>query len=165
MKYWTNMSKFIEDNLYKKILEVSVVPVVDLIVINSKDEILLWYRNNEPLKWIYYIPWWRRHKNETLLESVKRKAKEELWLEIEESKLIFLWIYDDIFENSMFKWISSHYTTITYVYIVDKLDIQSLNSDSQHSDVKFFNYKDESLHPMINIRIKDLIKNKLLPQN
>jgi hypothetical protein len=55
-----------------------------------------------------------------VLDGVKRKMSEELWIAIDIKKLIFLWIYDDIFDNSIFENISSHYSPITYVYHLDE---------------------------------------------
>ncbi|HBA45392.1 TPA: hypothetical protein DEG21_01955 [Patescibacteria group bacterium] len=40
-----------------------------------------------------------RYKGETIEEGVRRKMKEELGIDIDVGKLIFLGVYDDIFEN------------------------------------------------------------------
>lgn len=147
---------FIDTDKYKIIIENTIVECVDLIILNWRWQILLWLRNNEPLKWVYYIPWWRRHKNEIIMSSIKRKAKEELWLDINENKILFLWIYDDIYPNSMFEWISSHYTSITYVYKIDDEIENNIRKDQQHSDLMFFDIWDPKLNDMIKLRIKDM---------
>jgi colanic acid biosynthesis protein WcaH len=153
---------FIEDAIYKDILKNIVVETVDVLVINRIWQVLLWLRNNQPLQNIYYIPWWRREKNEKLLDAVKRKMIEELWIDIDLKKLIFLWIYDDIFENSMFEDVSSHYSPITYVYHLDESEQNNIRIDAQHSDLKFFNLNDPTLHPMVKIRILDMNKLSIL---
>jgi len=159
MKFYINMNKmFIEDNIYKIILQNTIIEAVDVLIINDKWQLLLWLRNNQPLKDIYYIPWWRREKNEKLLDAVKRKMMEELWIDIDLKKLIFLWIYDDIFENSMFENVSSHYSPITYVYHLNELEQNNIRIDAQHSDLKFFDLNDLTLHPMVKIRISDMNK-------
>lgn len=153
---------FIPDDVYKIILKNSIIETIDLIVINNRNEILLWLRENNPLKWVYYIPWWRRWKWETINDSIKRKWKDELWLAIDINKLVFLWIYDDIYPSSMFDWIESHCSSITYLYKIDDDEIKLIKMDSkQHSDYKFFSMDDDGLHPDVEKRIQD-IKNKHL---
>lgn len=51
-----------------------------------------------------------------MLDSVKRKAYEELWLQVDDSRLTFLGVYDNIYNNSAFEWISTHCEAITFVY-------------------------------------------------
>ena len=149
---------YIEDDLYKKVLEKTIVQTLDLIFLDEQNNILLWLRNNNPLKWVYYISWWRRYKNETILESATRKSKEELWLDIDTNKLIFLWVYDDIFDDSIFENVWTHCSPITFVYKLDKNEEKNLNLDSQHSDFKFFDIDDGSIHDMVKIRIDDMKK-------
>lgn len=153
---------FIESSIYKTIMDCSIIETVDFIIINKDNHILLWLRNNEPLKGVYYIPGGRRHKNEIIMDSAKRKMKEELRLDIDAERLIFLWIYDDIFENSMFKDTGSHYSPITYIYrLTEQEEIDIGVNDGQHANIKFFPLEDPALHEMVKIRVRDM-KNKHL---
>jgi len=147
---------FIPDDKYKIIVENTIVETVDIIVINDRSQILLWLRNNEPIKWIYHIPWGRRYKNELLNDSIKRKAHEELWIEIDINKIIFLGVYDDLYSNSIYDGIDSHFSTITYIYRLDKNEEINIKKDEQHSDLKFFNLHDPIINDIIKIRIKDM---------
>lgn len=153
---------FIEDEIYKLIIENTIIEAVDLMIINKKWQLLLWLRNNEPLKWIYYMPWWRRYKNELLMDSVKRKAHEELWLKIDETTLSLLWIYDDIYDNSIFGNTPSHYSSITYVYKINEDDEKSIIYDNQHEELKFFDIQNPYIHSAIQLRITDMKKQKLI---
>lgn len=153
---------YIENKLYKEIVDKMIIQTLDIMFFNENNQILLWLRNNPPLKWIYYIPWWRRNKNETILESAKRKAKEELWIDIDIKKLIFLWVYDDIFNNSIFENIWTHCSPITYIYRLNKEEEKKIILDFQHSDYKLFDINDKSLHEMVKIRINDLKNLKLI---
>lgn len=153
---------YIEHNIYKTIIEHSIINTIDVIFINKHNQILLWLRNNKPLQGVYYIPGGRRYKNELIMDSVTRKMKEELWLDINIEKLAFLWIYDDIFENSMFAGIWSHYSTITYTYRLTEQEETNIEiNDNQHTHIIFFDIEDSSLHKMVKIRIQDM-KNKNL---
>ena len=156
----TNM--FIEKNLYMDILRSMPIPTVDILFVNTRQELLLGKRNNEPLMWVYYIPGGRVNKWEWSLDAAKRKAKEELSIDIDASKLQFVGVYDDIFENSAFDDISTHCIPVTYIYqlSIDEELWLSLG-DSQHSDLKFFALDDWSLHEMVKMRIRDLIVLKI----
>lgn len=147
---------FIDEDTYRIILKNSIIPTCDIICLTNDKKILLCLRNNEPLKWIYYIPWWRRYKNERIIDSVKRKAHEELWLKIDESRLRFLWVYDDIYDNSAFEWLSTHCEAITFVYLINDEEVKSIKTDSQHSDFKYFDIDDIWLYKSIYERIDDI---------
>ena len=50
------ISMFIEKELYVDIIRNMPIPTVDILFLNSQNELLLGKRNNEPLMGIYYIP-------------------------------------------------------------------------------------------------------------
>ncbi len=150
-------SMFIEKELYIDILNCMPIPTVDILFLNSKNQILLWKRNNEPLMWVYYIPGWRVNKWEHSLDTAKRKAREELGIDIDSTRLQFIWVYDDIFENSAFEGISTHCIPVTYLYPLTLAEESQLSLwDTQHSDLRFFSLDDPSLHEMVKIRIQDM---------
>lgn len=155
---------FIKENIYRKIMENVIIVCVDLLCINNNGEILLGLRNNSPLKDIYYLPGWRIFKYENILVAAKRKAIDELWIDINTKKLRFLWVYDDIFPNdSFFPWWWSHYTSRTYIYPLSKIEEENLHTnDNQHKKLKFFSPKDKSLHYMLKDRLKDAMKWKYI---
>ena len=150
---------FIEKELYKEILRTMPIPTVDIVFMNSQSQILLWMRNNEPLKWIYYIPGGRVNKWERSIDAAKRKAFEELGIFIDVSKLQFVGVYDDIFDNSAFEGISTHCIPVTYVYQLHPDEEAHLSiADSQHDELQFFTLDHPSLHPMVKMRIQDIKK-------
>lgn len=147
---------YLDDEQYKEVMKYSIIPTIDFVVIN-KNRVLLWLRNNEPLKWVYYFPWWRIQKWETMNEAINRKFEEELWIKIDTKNLKFLWIYDDFFENSIYDWVSLQNLSITYIYNISDDEIKNIHIDCQHSSLKFFELKDD-LNPRVKIRINDLQK-------
>ena len=150
-------SMFIDKELYKNILISIPIPTVDILFLNTSWELLLAKRNNEPLKGIYYIPGWRVNKWEKSLEAAKRKAFEELGISIDVSKLQFIGVYDDIFDNSSFDGISTHCIPVTYSYQLDIQEEWAISLwDTQHSDLRFFSLSDDSFHDMVKLRISDL---------
>lgn len=150
---------FIPKEIYTTILEYMPIPTVDILFINSKNELLLARRNNEPLLGVYYIPGGRVNKWEASLDTAKRKAKEELGIDIDTKKLRFVGVYDDIFDNSAFAGISTHCIPVTYTYQLDIQEERQLSlADSQHSDLRFFSLDDPMLHEMVKMRIHDLYR-------
>lgn len=158
MRYLLNTTNmFIEKELYKDILTHIPIPTVDILFVNSQGELLLGKRNNEPLMWVYYIPGGRVNKWERSLDAAHRKAQEELGMDIDISRLQFVWVYDDIFENSAFEDISTHCIPVTYLYSLSPGEESELSlGDSQHSDLRFFSLDDPSLHEMVKMRIRDI---------
>ncbi|MFA7285058.1 MAG: DegT/DnrJ/EryC1/StrS family aminotransferase [Candidatus Absconditabacterales bacterium] len=148
---------FIPEELYRQIVENAVISTVDLLFLNSKNQLFLCYRNNEPLKDIYYIPGGRINKGEPMIQAACRKAKDEVGLDIDPTKLQFLGVYDDLLDNSTYPGVSSHYIPVTYVYRLSQQEEQHIGiSDDQHSGHKFFDSEDNSLHPMVKKRIEDM---------
>ncbi len=111
---------------------------------------------------VYYIPGWRVNKWEKSFDAAKRKAFEELGITIDISRLQFVWVYDDIFDNSAFEDISTHCIPVTYLYLLNLREESELSlGDSQHSDLKFFPFDDPSLHDMVKMRIVDMNFNNI----
>lgn len=154
---------FLNDKLYKDIMEYSIIPTVDVLFIKGKGEILLWLRDNKPLKWVYYFPGGRIEKWETIQQAVLRKMKEELWYLVDVNRLIFLNTYDDFFDESIYEWVTLQNITITYVYLLEDNEINSIKpNDSQHDEFRFFEINDNSLHDRVKLRIKDLLNLNIL---
>lgn len=143
--------------IYTTIVEYIPIPTVDLLFLNSQNQLLLAKRTNEPLKWVYYLPGGRVFKWERSIDTAQRKAQEELWINIDTGKLRFIGVYDDIFENSAFENISTHCIPVTYAYRLTLEEEWTLRlGDAQHSDFRFFDLGDESLHDMVKMRIADI---------
>jgi len=153
---------FIEPDLYKMIMELSIIPTVDLICINTSNQLLLMKRNNKPLKDVYYFPWWRRNKLESLEDALVRKWKEELMIDIDLSRIHYLESYDDIFPDSIFDNVPLHCFTVSYVYFLQDDELAHIHLDSQHSDLKLFDLDDPSLHEMVKIRIRDILAKNII---
>lgn len=154
---------FLDDKLYKEIMEYSIIPTVDVLFIKNKSKVLLWLRENKPLKWVFYFPGGRIEKWETIQQAVVRKVSEELWYFIDVNRLIFLNIYDDFFDESIYEWVTLQNTTITYVYLLNNDEINNFEpNDYQHNEFKFFEFNNNNLHDRVKIRIKDLLNSNIL---
>lgn len=150
------MRKHIAEEIYKTIVEHLPILTVDIVIFSKdKRKILLCKRNNDPLKDIYYTTGGRIIKGETIKQAIKRKAKEELGIDINPDKLIHGGYIEEFFENSIFKRTNSHMLNIYFGTLMDEKSKFIL--DSQHSEYKWFNISDRNLHPYIKQRISTLL--------
>lgn len=142
----------INNDLYAQIIQHTVISTVDLLLINANNQILLWMRNNKPLQWAYYMPGGRIIKWETMIQAAYRKAKQEIGLDIDVSKLEFVWVYDDMFEDSEFD-SSCHCMPVTFAYRLSSTEESAMSLDAQHESMIFTEYDDRSLHPFLCHRL------------
>jgi colanic acid biosynthesis protein WcaH len=144
---------FISKDIYGGILDKVPVCTVDVIFFNQKkDKTLLFCRNNEPLRGIYFSIGGRLNKNETFLECAVRQAKRELDLDIEVQKLFFGGVQKEDYHNSMFAGVAYSTVNIFYGYILEE-ENPTLNFDDQHSASKWVSIDDSSLHPFLKSKL------------
>lgn len=158
-----NTKKHIPDKIFKGILANMPVCTIDVVLLNKKkDKTLLFKRNNEPLKNVYFTIGGRALKGEILLDCAVRQAKRELNLKINPKKTIFVGVTQENHKNSIYKNVSYDSITIIFVYILEKEDVD-IKFDAQHSAYKWFPVRDKSIHPHIKERIRQTLlalKNK-----
>jgi len=90
---------FIRNELYHIILHALSTPCADILVSNSKGEILLVKRKNEPEKNKWWVPGGRILFGEKRMDAAKRKLKEECGLNGEDFKEIWIFDYFHTFSN------------------------------------------------------------------
>lgn len=107
--------KKIPDNEYKYILENMPISCVDLIVFHE-GKVLLVRRNQNPSGGELSVPGGRILKNETFVEAVKRKAKEEVGLDVRITKKVGFFEFFD--RRGMFKDLKTGIHSVTCVFVV-----------------------------------------------
>ena len=154
---------YIPNKVYKDIVAHMPVSTVDIVLLNKKrDKTLLFKRNNEPVKNIYFTIGGRLLKGESFLHSAVRQAKREIGLIIDPKKTFFAGVTQDFHKNSVFKGVSYHAVAVFFTYILENENVK-INFDKQHSDSKWFSIRDKQIHPHIKERIKQtllVLKNK-----
>jgi colanic acid biosynthesis protein WcaH len=144
---------------YRRLFEISPICTVDVLFFNKDlTKILLFKRNNEPLRGVYFATGGRLLKGERFLDGAVRQAMREVGLKINKNKLIWGGIQEEIHPNSIFGKISYHAVAIFYGYLIDENRFKPM-MDGQHSEYKWFFIKDKNLHPYIKSRIKQFLKN------
>ena len=148
---------YISNKIYKDIVANMPVSTVDVVLLNKKrDKTLLFKRNNEPVKNVYFTIGGRLLKGESFLHCAVRQAKYVLGLKIDPKKVFFVGVTQDFHKNSIFKGVSYHAVAVFFGYILENENIK-IKFDSQHSDYKWFSVKDKTLHPHIKERIRQTL--------
>jgi len=137
----------------------SPICMTDLILLDeNKKNILLGKRNNKPYQGVFYTSGGRLRKNEAFLEASSRIAKEELGLEIDQSKLRFIGVINENNDHSIFDDINYHAVTLCFEYILDREASPEL--DDQHNEYAWIATDDPGLHPNIKTRIEMALGDK-----
>lgn len=165
------------DKYYNVIKETSLISVDILCIYGNK--VLLGKRNNEPAKGYLFNPGSRVYKYETQSEAIERVCKNEIGINVNNKKVIFLGNYDHIYNNNFIDdAFGTHYLTHAYIVFLDddsqdqdqdqtqdqEIKItETITPDNQHQYLRWYNI-DESLlndevHPYVKWFLKD-IKNK-----
>ncbi len=129
---------FIPEHTYKEIINYMPIMCIDFLIVHE-NSVLLGKRNNEPAKWVWFVPWWRILKAETQKEAQKRKLLEETWINIDKDlTIILLGVYDTIFDKNAFS--NDQLThTINITYIVQLTDKYiDISTDDQNEVLKWF---------------------------
>jgi colanic acid biosynthesis protein WcaH len=126
---------FLEQKLYKKIMESMPIVCVDALIINEKKEYLLVKRKNEPLKNKFWMVGGRLQKNELTEEGIKRKLKEEV--NIEAGLIKYLGHFEEFFNNTEQK-INGNFHSISFVFLVFVNSKIKIDIDNQSLEYKWF---------------------------
>lgn len=149
--------KNISQDLYNKILENMPIVCVDGVAQNERGEILLLKRMKEPEMNKWWFPGGRILKGEKSLESIKRKFKEEINVNILVNDLIG--ITETIFETGPND-IPTH--TLNLTYSVEILNIDDFYLDSDHSEFLWTkNFEELNLNTEIKSFLEKKYKKKI----
>ena len=126
---------FLGKNDFSSVIKNTPLISIDLIVKNSKEEVLLGKRINEPAKGSWFVPGGRIFKDETLDEAFSRIAREELGLDLQRDKSKFYGIYEHFYENSVFSDdFGTHYVVLAHEFITN----DDLRLNDQHEEYRWF---------------------------
>lgn len=150
------MQDLLPHEKYREVLDITPVCCVDVMFFNSdKTKTLLFKRQNEPVKGIYYSAGGRLLKNEMMEDCAVRQAFREVGININRNNLTLGGTQEEIHPNSVFEGISYHAVVIYYGYV---LHDEEIKLDSQHSNFQWFSVHDDSINPFIKSRIANLLK-------
>ena len=124
---------------------------IDLIIENSKGQVLVGMRNNEPTKGFWFVPGGRILKNETIAEAFERVSKAELGLDANYNDAEFVGAFDHIYDTNFAQQqgFGTHYVVLAHrIKLNDEVDI---TADDQHSELLWLDKNEllnnEKVHP------------------
>ena len=120
------------------------IPCVDIVVVHQNKALLV-NRTNYPAKGEWWLPGGRVLKGELSVQTAKRKAREELGVDVLVGPLVHA--EETIFLIGPTGTPVHTVNTCFYVSLVDSLS--SLSVDHQHDDIRWIEKLDDSLHPYI----------------
>jgi len=136
---------------------------IDLIVKNSKHEILLGKRKNFPAKGVYFVPCGHVYKNETIKEGAYRMLQWELGVIGENKNLRPRCVSEHIYEENFAgkkdkdgKFISTHYVSFAFDIHLDEINESIFLG--QHEDILWLSEKEilkrDDIHEYVKLYFK-----------
>jgi colanic acid biosynthesis protein WcaH len=143
---------FLDAITFKHVIGNTPLVSIDLIVQNSKGEVLLGQRNNRPAQGYWFVPGGRILKNESLTAAFSRLTINELGQERAIADATLQGPYDHFYSDSVFgEAPSTHYVALAY-----RLDVTGLTAlpEEQHSDYRWFSVAELLANPMVHKHTK-----------
>ena len=134
--------KYINQKLYKKILEVLPVACADSVVVHGK-KFLLGKRKNKPAKGGWFLIGGRIIKGEKLEDAARRHVSEETGIKRVKIKK-FLGARETIYPDSA-QGPSSH--TVNFVYLAEINPAKTFSVSKESSEFKWFSKINKTWHP------------------
>ena len=124
---------------------------IDLIIENSKGQVLVGMRNNEPAKGFWFVPGGRILKNETIADAFERVIKAELGIDADYARAEFIGAFNHMYDTNFAQQqgFGTHYVVLAYrIKLNDEVDI---TADDQHSELLWLDkdqlLNNEKVHP------------------
>ena len=141
---------YVEEELYKKFVDLMPIACIDVLIHDDDGNILLVKRNQEPAKDKWWIIGGRLLKEETMPEGAVRKAKEEVMLDVEVEKLIG--VYDEFFDTSI-QGFPTH--TVCVAFLAKASNLLMTDVDYTCDGFKVVSDVDDSYDPYVLRVVKD----------
>lgn len=122
--------KELDPDEFKYVIDKTPLVSIDLVIKNSRNEILLGLRTEEPAKDTWFVPGGRFLKYESVESKFKKIALDELDKEITIDQSRFLGPHTHIYPTNRFNEpnIDTHYVALGYEIIRDDIDVEHLNN-------------------------------------
>lgn len=127
----------LEKETFKTIVKNTPLVSIDLCIVCDR-QILLGKRKNNPLKGVFFTPGGRILKNEAHIDCLKRVARSELGLIVDNLKQAELMgVWDHFYENSVFgEEVSTHHVNLPHCIYYDERP--EILLDDQHDTFEWF---------------------------
>lgn len=128
---------FLDKETFRTVVRSAPLVSIDLVIMNSRQQVLLGLRTNRPAQGYWFVPGGRILKDESMAEAFRRLSKAELGVSAEIGDAGFLGVYEHFYtDNFSGTDFPTHYVVLGYRFICD-LDLGSL-PDAQHQQYRWF---------------------------
>ncbi|HLO57442.1 MAG TPA: GDP-mannose mannosyl hydrolase [Bacteroidales bacterium] len=131
-------TSFLSREDFTGVIRNSPLIAIDLIVKNSRGEVLLGFRNNSPARNTWFVPGGRIRKNETIEKAFQRITGDELGQVLQLTDSQFYGIFEHFYpgENTFDEpGLDTHY--INLAYEIRNFDETNLNLRHQHTGFRW----------------------------
>ena len=147
---------------FKTVVSNAPLFAIDLVVVNSAQQLLVGLRKNTPAKGFWFVPGGRVYKNETQQQAFARISKQELGVALNIYNATLLGVHDHFYADSIFgEDISTHYINTPYLLQFNEQDL--VLPTEQHSEYKWVALSelesDQSVHHYSKVFLKCLNHN------
>lgn len=141
---------------YRALMEDAPICTIDVIFLSlDKTKILLGKRVNEPFAGVFYSFGGRLYKNEEFLNAACRIAKQEVGILVPPPALTLGGVLNEINDSSIFEGVNYHDVDLYFGCVIED---QTVVLDDQHSEARWFDVKDPTLHPNVRKRIEGVLR-------
>jgi colanic acid biosynthesis protein WcaH len=148
--------KILNTAAFETLIDSAPLVSVDFIITDIDNNVLLGRRSNAPAKGMWCVPGGRIYKNETMMQMIKRKLKEEVGLD-EIPPMSFLGIYEHFYPDSAVSLeISTHYIAISFGFQI--LDKSLIRTCDQHEEFQFIAREKALKSDLVPIPIKNYLQ-------
>lgn len=123
---------------YLKAIDLRPLVSIDLVIQNSRGQILLGLRKNQPAQGSWFVPGGVIYKNETQSNALNRISSRELGFGISNNDTELLGVYEHFYETNFAgaQGITTHYVVIGLSYQL--ADSQNISMDDQHEALEWW---------------------------
>lgn len=132
------VTNYLDKKQFLEVVKLTPLVSIDLVVSNSKGEVLLGLRRNEPAMNTWFVPGGRICKDELIDEAFERISLSELGAPLKISDASPMGVYQHLYETNFAgeRGVSTHYIVLAYAVSLD-LSIDQLPGD-QHQDYRWW---------------------------
>lgn len=140
---------FLDDSAFRTAIASTPLVSIDLVIQNTRDEVLLGQRVNRPAQGFWFVPGGRVLKKETLDRAFARLTTAELGVRIERQEADLLGVYEHFYDDSVFgSTPSTHYIVLAHLIRAD-FDLSQLPV-AQHARFGWFAIRDAKNNEQIH---------------
>jgi colanic acid biosynthesis protein WcaH len=157
---------WLSPDVFSLVLASTPLIAIDLVIQNSRGEILLGQRLNRPAQDAWFVPGGRVLKDETLDSAFHRLTQDELGFSLERSDAQLLGIYEHFYTDSVFGNAvndpSTHYIVLAYKLRLDDLNPNLVWPQTQHGCVRWWNLDEACSSNQVHSYTKTYVQNILM---